>query len=51
MFGDEESVEDLGASDIYVQMYGIVRYEVVVVCILDAGFLLKIFSITFPVGK
>jgi len=50
VFGDKESVEDLGASNIYIQMYSIVCYEAAVVCIFDAGGALELFSITLPVG-
>jgi len=50
VFGDEESVEDLGASNIYVQMYSIIFYEAVVDCIRDAGCAFELLSITLPVG-
>jgi len=50
VFGDKESVEDLGASNIYVQMYRKICYEAVVVCIFDAGCALEFFGITLPVG-
>jgi len=50
VFGEKESVEDLGAYNIYVQMYSIVFYEAVVVCIFDAGCALELLSITLPVG-
>jgi len=50
VFGDKESVDDLGASNIYVQMYSIICYEAAVVCILDAGCALELLSITLPVG-
>ena len=51
VFGDKESVEDRRTSDIYVQMYSIVCCEAVVVCILEAGCSLELFSITLPVGR
>jgi len=51
VFGDKESVQDVGASNIYVQMYSIVCYEAVVVCIFDAGCALKLLSIPLPVGR
>jgi len=50
VFGDKESAEDLGASNIYVQMYRIDFYEAVVVCIFDAGCALELLSITLAVG-
>jgi len=50
VFGDKESVEDLGASNIYVKMYSVIRYEAVVVCIFDAGCALELLGITLPVG-
>jgi len=51
VFGDKESVEDLGASNIYIQMYSIISYETVVVCTFDAGCVLEHFSLTLPVGR
>jgi len=50
VFGDKESVEDLGASNIYVKMYSMICYDAVVVCIFDAGCALKPLSTTLPVG-
>jgi len=50
VFGDKKSVEDLGASNIYVQMYSIICYEAVVVRIFDAGCALELLGITLPVG-
>jgi len=50
VFGDKESVEDLGASNIYAQMYRIIFYEALVVCIFDAGCALELLRITLPVG-
>jgi len=47
VFGDKESVEDLGASNIYVQMYSIICYEAVVVCVFDAGCALELSSAYF----
>jgi len=51
VFGDKESVKNPGGSNIYVQMYGIICYEAVVVCIFDAGCALELFRITLPVGR
>jgi len=51
VFGDEESVKDVAASNIHIEMYSIVWYEAVVVCIFDAGCSLELFSITLPVGR
>ena len=50
VLGDKESVEDLGASNIYVQMYSIICYEAVFFCIFDAGCALELLSITLPVS-
>jgi len=47
----QETVEDLGASDIYLQNYGILFYKAVFVGFLDAGCSLKLFRTTFPVGR